>query len=353
MELSFENLQSENRPRDYITKEKILENYSQEELFERYSGEQISNESFCSKLRVDNKPGCNWKYSESGTLYHVDWAKGEYLDVFDYVGKMFNTSFIDSLKQIGHDCGIINNMDIQREPVVPKASEKVKEASKQMAKIIFERRDWSQEDADYWSSYHITSKTLSNHNVVPVKNAWINDNLWYVNTPKDPCYAYGFRNCSQIKLYRPLTLNSSLKWRNNSDAAQGWEYMFKKHMHKKLNPLVITKSLKDVMVLNSLGIQSIAPQGEGYLMDEDWIELLRPMFDDIYVLFDNDLAGVKGMQKYKNTYGIKPLMFPRYLGKDASDIVKKLNKEEFEELFNISINDDWNKIINYLKTKLC
>ena len=82
MKLSFEELKSESSPPDFITKNKILDHVSQEEMFEKYSGETISNEQFCSKLRIDNKPGCNWKYSESGVLYHVDWAKGEWLDVF-------------------------------------------------------------------------------------------------------------------------------------------------------------------------------------------------------------------------------------------------------------------------------
>ncbi len=193
MKLSFEELKSESSPPDFITKDKILEHVSQEEMFEKYSGETISNEQFCSRLRIDNKPGCNWKYSESGVLYHVDWAKGEWLDVFSYVMAMFNISFIDAIKQIGHDYGLINNNSIDRTPVVPKACERFKEVSKSYAEIQFTRRDWNKFDAEYWSKYHITSDDLHKFNVVPVLTAWINRNIWYMRSPTDPCYAYGFR----------------------------------------------------------------------------------------------------------------------------------------------------------------
>ncbi len=334
MKLSFEELKSESSPPDFITKDKILEHVSQEEMFEKYSGETISNEQFCSRLRIDNKPGCNWKYSESGVLYHVDWAKGEWLDVFSYVMAMFNISFVDSIKQIGHDYGLINNNSIDRVPIVPKACESVLKESKEKAKISVELREWNKTDAKYWGQYNISSKTLEYFNIAPVRVAWISDRIWYMHTDYDPCYAYWFPD--GLKLYRPINAFGD-KWRNSSSLAQGWTQA----IESKSKTLIITKSLKDVACLYEMGLTAIAPQSEGKLFNEDWMDILREKFDDIYVLFDNDLAGVAGAKKYRDI-GCLPIIWERKYGKDTSDVVENMGFEFAS-----------NKLYEYLRKKLC
>tara|TARA_R110002020_G_scaffold132791_2_gene296451 strand:- start:3723 stop:4781 length:1059 start_codon:yes stop_codon:yes gene_type:complete len=352
MKLSFKKPEvvSENKPIDYITKETILSHCSQEELFERYSGEQISNEMFCSKLRVDNKPGCKFTYSKSNILYHVDYARGQYLDVFDYVSLLFNISFIEALRQIGHDYAIINNNNIERIPVIPEKCDEVKKASKDKAKIVFSNRDWSNVDAEYWGRYKIPSKLLNKFNVVPVQYAWINDVLWYSNNTKDPCYAYGFRNNQEIKLYRPMGLKYT-KWRNNSDSVQGFE-----QLDFKSDYIVITKSLKDVIVLNMMGVESVAVQGEGQVISKGTMDILKEKYSKIYVLFDNDKAGKIGMVKHRQEYDfVECIMFPLSLCKDASDIIEKATDEKILSVKK-AIKQKGNfkeiiKILSYVKKK--
>jgi len=331
MKLSFKQpgVISESRPKDYITKETILNHVSQEEMFERYSGEPISNEMFCSKLRIDKSPGCRLHYSRANILYHVDYSKGEYLDVFSYVSSMFNIGFVDTLKHIGHDYGLINNYSIERLPVVPESAEYVKKASKERSKIDFEKRDWSVTDANYWGKYKISSEVLELFNVVPVKNAWINDSIWYTNNISDPCYAYGFRNNQEIKLYKPIGLKST-KWRNNSDSVQGFE-----QLKFKSNYVVITKSLKDVMVLYMMGVEAVAVQSEGQVISKGTMDILKEKYKYIYVIFDNDRSGMRGMVKHVQEYDfVQCMMFPTDLGKDASDIIEVFSDEIVNKIKN-------------------
>jgi hypothetical protein len=59
-------------------------------------------------------------------------------------------------------------------------------------------------------------------------------------------------------------------------------------------PLIITKSLKDCIVLNKLGYNAIAPQGESAFLTEKELFCYKYIFgeDNIYLLWDNDLPGI-------------------------------------------------------------
>ena len=58
--------------------------------------------------------------------------------------------------------------------------------------------------------------------------------------------------------------------------------------------------------------------------------------------YDNDLAGVKGAQKYKKEYNIRCIFIKRKYAKDISDLWKKSNclqKLEIEEDLNLILKD--------------
>ena len=57
--------------------------------------------------------------------------------------------------------------------------------------------------------------------------------------------------------------------------------------------VVITKSMKDVMCLYSLGIPSIAPTSENCFLSEAQYHKLKERFKYIILLYDNDRPGLK------------------------------------------------------------
>ncbi len=102
--------------------------------------------------------------------------------------------------------------------------------------------------------------------------------------------------------------------------------------------LVITKSLKDVMVLYEFGIPAIAPNSENLFVTDAQYKKLKSKFKNILVLYDNDLAGIQGLKRIKNKYPeIKVSFIPRKYGvKDISDFRKKYGLTETQKLITLA-----------------
>ena len=100
--------------------------------------------------------------------------------------------------------------------------------------------------------------------------------------------------------------------------------------------LVITKSLKDVMVLYEYGITAIAPCSENVFVNETQYQKLKSKFKNIFLNYDNDEAGIKAMCKIKKQYPeLKVLFLPRHGGdKDISDFRKMHGHKKTLELIN-------------------
>ena len=90
------------------------------------------------------------------------------------------------------------------------------------------------------------------------------------------------------------------------------------------------------MTLYEFDITAIAPNSENLFVTDNQYQKLKAKFKNILVLYDNDLAGIKGLQKIRQTYpDIKVAFIPRkYKAKDISDFRKKYGKEETEKLIN-------------------
>ena len=80
--------------------------------------------------------------------------------------------------------------------------------------------------------------------------------------------------------------------------------------------LVITKAMKDIIVMQShvdKWVDIIAPHGEGYYFSDLWIAWIL-QYHSIVIIFDYDLAGVKGVNKLKKQL----LAHPNYSGQEIA-----------------------------------
>ena len=100
--------------------------------------------------------------------------------------------------------------------------------------------------------------------------------------------------------------------------------------------LVITKSLKDCMLLYELGIPAIAPCSENLFVSNKQYEKLKSKFKNIFLFYDNDQAGISNMNKIRKQYPELIVTFiPRHLeAKDISDFYFKYGKKRTIELIN-------------------
>ena len=98
--------------------------------------------------------------------------------------------------------------------------------------------------------------------------------------------------------------------------------------------LVVTKSLKDVMTLYTLGVPSIAPISENCFLSESQYNRLKGRFECIIVLYDNDRPGLRAMVSIKKKFpDIIPLWIPwEYKAKDISDFYAKYKHDKTVDL---------------------
>ena len=197
--------------------------------------------------------------------------------------------------------------------------------------VDYEMRHWTNFDQTYWMGYKIGSAMLNRYNVVPLafftmsKNDLDGTEISYT-FKKNYIYGYFRDDGSLYKIYMPK--NTDKKFIKVENYIQGTDQL--RHDCKYL---LITSSLKDLMAFNKLGIsniEAIAPDSENTMIGERAIGELKPHYEKIVVLFDNDEPGIKAAQRYKDKYGFNTILLP--MEKDLSDSVKKHGVDKVKEI---------------------
>lgn len=305
---------------------------SDEQLFKYYFKNNLEiGKVYCSPLRKDNKPSFSI-FSNYNILRYKDFANGDTGNIWNFICKKFSCNFNEALCIVDNDfnLGIRNNTYINKtiannlELLINENKIPIRKYTDIKVRI----RDWnSKEDKEYWfDKYSITCKLLKKFDIYPLTHFWINDRLAGEASKNKPIYGYYFGD-DKWKIYRPL--NDSYRWFNNTNynIIQGY-----RQLPENGEYLVITKSLKDILVYNLLDISAIAPQSEGILLKENIIEELKSRFTNIIVNFDYDLTGVSSANKYKKKYGLKSMFFKEY--KDISDTLEKIGLDKLKEIIN-------------------
>lgn len=265
--------------------------------------------SVISPLREESNPSCVIYPKSDGGLWLVDHGIGFQGDIFDIINYISGGGmhFMDVLKTIADDMGIPYqgcNKPSGKELIIPQPlSSPAKKTRK--TQIRFQKRKWNLYDMVYWSGYSISRRTLQEYNVFPVRQAWINDRLFYGYTSKDPCYAYVYRKNKSVKLYFPQRIS------NKFIGSYGMELQGYEQLPEKGDKLIITKSTKDIMCFREIRIPAVAPHGEVHKIHR--IDELRKRFKHIISWYDFDYTGLVGSGNLKRNSGI-----PRFTLSDGS-----------------------------------
>lgn len=320
-------------PQVHLSKELILTHLSQEQIMERYCGVRVQiGKRFCSPLRHDRNPTCSFYVGRSGNLYLKDWSGAFHGDCFDVVRYLHPTvaSFYGVLEVIAADFNLIESRSVSRKSWIEKKP--VKEAC-----IQIKQREWNEKDLQYWESFCINKATLKRYGVYACETVWLDDRIVYSYNAGDPAYAYRFEK-GKYKIYYPK--RKDYRFMCNTVVVQGWNQLPAEGEY-----LVITKALKDVMLLSRFGIPAIAFQSESVIPKPEIMGELQERFRYIYSLYDFDLAGIKGANRLKRRWSIKPLLFtngrfgsPDYGAKDVSDMLLRWGKDRIKELIGCAKN---------------
>lgn len=195
-------------------------------------------------------------------------------------------------------------------------------------------REWKDYDLEYWASYGITLPWLKYANVYPISHKIIvKDGKEFVFGADKYAYAYiEFKEGkTTLKIYQPFN-KRGFKWANKHDRSviSLWT-----KVPKTGDKIVVCSSLKDALCLwANTSIPAIAIQGEGYGISNTAINELKRRYKEVYILLDNDEAGLRDGEKLSASTGFINLVLPNINGaKDVSDLYKSLeNKKRFKDI---------------------
>lgn len=312
-----------------ITKELLLEHNNEETYMAYYLGIPIKKGLFVSPLRVDHKPTCS--FYRGRQLYFKDFATGECLSFENVVMKKYGCNYHEALKIIATDFGIIDGSKPKIVPIQPVFKKEKKTI------IQIEAKSFTKEELEWWEQFGITKNILTKYRVYSCKTVFLNGRIESIYDSKCPSYGYYFGNeegRELWKIYYPYRKNFRFIGNIKTTTIQGYN-----QLPKKSKLLVITKSLKDCMVLYNLGIAAIAPQSETQFIEDNVLEVLKKRFKHIVLLFDNDQTGLEFTNKIKRKYKwITPMIIPlKYKAKDISDFYKAYGRDRTIELIKEGI----------------
>lgn len=297
-----------------LTKEFILQQVPQEHIMERFLGVPVATKLFCSPLREDQKPTCSYFWVRDKLIYK-DFGTGEREDCFGVVQRKYNIGFYEALKVISDEFkldGTSGGESGHRQLIGPIHLDRHHDTSQKVIAIKKER--WQKRDIAYWKSYNIGEKLLSEYSVCRAEHVFVGDKIVASYTDGDPCYAYYFGN-GRYKVYFPK--RDIYRFIGNTNCLQGALQL------KPNGTIIITKSLKDVMCLRSIGYEAVAPQSENTKLNEDILKKLESRYKKIFLLYDNDKAGRVGASFYVSTPSITIIEVPESSGhKDISDYMQ-------------------------------
>lgn len=323
-----------------ITEDFLLKNLSQEQIMEHYIGLPIKiKKKFSSPFREDKHPSCSLVYKE-GRLVFSDFATNLKGNCFHVVMHKYRLNYYEALEKIAEDFNLKSPGALSHKIKVEYSHlDEEKKKSFEPSKIAIKHRGWKKIDKEYWfDRFGLTREILEKFNVIPVDTAWVNGNIVYNDYGNnDPCYAYRFGK-NQYKLYFPLRKHKDPRgprFLHNTNKVQGY-----RQLPKNGDFLIFTKSLKDVMVAYSLGVNAIALVSESIYPPEKLIDVIKSRFKYVYSFYDFDYAGICMANHFKRVYNIRPILLSDgtrgtktdYGAKDLSEYVEKYGKEKAQKL---------------------
>lgn len=319
-----------------ITKTYLLEQNSQETYLSYYLGIPVKKGLFKSPLRNDAKPTCAFYTAKNGDIIFKDFSGAFQGNFIAVVMHKKNCNYHMALKIIANDFGFIklNNVPKTNKPI--RISKEKFEETKE-AVIQIKQQDFTDNDLKWWKQYGVTKDTLKKFNVFSCDTVFLNGNIFARSNKAHPIYGYyrgkNNNNNELWRIYFPQHRSKEPKFLSNWKAhmMQGAQ-----QLPQTADCLVVTKSMKDVMLLYELGIPAIAPNSETlFLTDIQYIRL-KERFKNIIVFYDNDQAGIENLNKIrKNFKDVICCWIPQHYGaKDLTDFYKAYGHDKTVNLIN-------------------
>lgn len=325
-----------------VSKEEILSKISELDIFKRYCSNFVElNKSFCSDLRLDKSPGVRIYTTEYNTVRYKDFASGDHLDCWNYVMRKFNCTYHEALNVIVNDFRI-KEMKINLSPRILLSNDEIKmslNVPRVKASISIVQQPFNLVDYEYWNQFGISLELLEEYNVFSAKYVYLvkgDKRYTYSYSKSNPSYAYRFTRDGNYyyKIYFPKA-EKNRKWLFSGGASEDIEGYDQLPLNGEL--LILTKSLKDCMCFNLIGIPAISLQGEANKLEQELVNKLLKRFDRIVTVYDNDVEGIRGAKRFKQQYDFDYFFIEE--AKDLSDLIKLKGLDYSKKMIDDEIKD--------------
>lgn len=284
-----------------------------------------------SPLRQDKRPSFGLYSSDGKRIFYTDLSTKDRGGLFDLLSNMWGVGYKEVLERINEDIPkfIIGSHIKSYTPCKVSTTSSYNSSTDLQCKV----REWRKYDIEYWKSYGISLEWLKYAEVYPISHKIvIKDGKRFVFGADKYAYAYVEHKEGKVtlKIYQPLN-KEGYKWSNKHDRSviSLWT-----KVPEYGDKICICSSMKDALCLwANTGIPAIAIQGEGYNMSDTAISELKRRYKEIYILLDNDEAGLKDGLSLSESTGFTNLVLPKFEGgKDVSDYYKSLqDPKKFKE----------------------
>lgn len=319
-----------------LTIDEILKKVSEWDLWQYYIPGVQFKKKFKSPLRKDETPSVALFETHTGFLLLKDFATGQTMNIWSFLQVRYGLNFREVLVTVNNDF----NLKLLAKPRMSKPTMEIfgvvtneKVENKEGCSIKIKKREWSTADKVYWAEFGLTTDFLDSRGVKPLQNYWVNEYLVYWHSEANPTYSYEFGN-GKRKIYSPKSKKFKFLTNASDNILQGINYL-----PEHADILIITKAYKDVMVLQNLGYNAIAPQSESMRIPEKFMQNLKVRFKMIYLLYDNDATGIKFSKKLCDEHGLIPIFVPEPT-KDISDFRKNYGLINTVGLLKTLINEE-------------
>lgn len=320
-----------------ITLNDILSKVSEADILYHYFNVSNIPCVISSPLRVDKDPSFGIYTLDGNKIYWKDLSKNISGGLWDMLGEYWGVNYKEVLNKVWKDLPNITTTYAKSSKMgKPQSISNYTEETDLQCKV----REWKHYDIEYWESYGISLNWLKYADIYPISHKIVikGDNKFIFVADK---YAYAYverkDNKVTLKIYQPF--NKKFKWSNKHDRSviSLWT-----KIPEYGDKLIICSSMKDALcVWSNTGIPCIAIQGEGYTISDTAISELKKRYKYIYILLDNDEAGILDARKLSQSTGFTNLVLPDYGAKDCSDLFKLLNNvNEFKQVILSLINGE-------------
>lgn len=224
-----------------------------------------------------------------------DHGTGKSGDIFQLVKLLFGYTQLEQVyRRIDTDFGLgLSNGTKPTGKVLPTPIRKYADP----VDIRIKAKSWTHADLLYWiNRTGNTKERFQHYQIQPVEMFWLAQDQIDPIVPYGLTFAYSV--WSKYKIYRPFE-HKDKKFRTNftDKHIEGFN-----QLAYKSNTLIITKSTKDIVTLDTFGYEAVAARSENTVLPAEALAYFERKYKNILVLFDNDGKHSGGKYPYDKIF---------------------------------------------------